>query len=340
MNSEEIARLANVSRSTVSRVVNRYSNVPETTRKKVQDIIDQYGYTPNVSARNLAGKTNRIIGLFIADIVDANSVDQCVGVDSPYNAKLLAAIISQCKQRGYLVLVNTVSNEQECDEMEIHFQNRMLFGGIFVGFPYGMEALDRIAMKDENNIVLIDQKRIDASIENSVKLVNTDNVYGGYLACKYLLDLGHKRIAFIKGDYRLSSIERFEGYQKALAEYGVDYDEDLVGYGAYREDVAYECTKEMLEKSSPTAFFAANDIMGLGVAKALNEHKLSIPNDVSLIGFDNIKMAELLQLDMTSMDVSIETIAKEATQLLFDKHTQKCVMCKPVLIEGMTCKKR
>lgn len=340
MNSEQIAKLAKVSRSTVSRVVNNYKNVPEHTRKQVQDIIDQYGYTPNVSARNLAGKTNSIIGLFIADIVDANSLDEHVGVDSPYNARLLASIIRLCKLRGYLVLVNTVSSESECDEMEVHFQNRMLYGGVFVGFPYGMKALDRIASKVENNIVLIDQKRIDAKMDNSVKLVNTDNVYGGYLATKYLLDLGHKRIAFLKGDYRLSSIERFEGYQKALKEYGIEFDEDLVGYGAYREDVAYQSAKTILEQSNPTAFFAANDIMGLGVAKAALELNLSIPDDISLIGFDNIKLAELLQLNMTSIDVSIEQIALMAVNLLLDEQKEQRIVCKAELIEGQTCKKR
>jgi len=332
MNSEEIAKLANVSRSTVSRVVNNYKNVPEETRVKVQKVIDQYEYTPNSSARTLAGKANNIIGLFIADIDNTGSSNQWLGANSPYNAELIAKVIQSCKRKGYMVLVNTISEKEELKKMEAFFNNRMLFGGIFIGFPYGMKEIESIA-EQNYNIVFIDQFDEDSKQYNMVKTVNCHNLNGGYSAVKYLIELGHTKIAHVTGDNRLSSIEREEGYKKALKEMKIPVDSSLIINGEYREEIAYKKTKKLISDYKPTAIFSANDIMALGIIKAINEMGMSVPEDISVIGYDHLKYSEWMQLDLTTLEVSLDELSEKAVKLLFNKKSNSREICQPVLVK-------
>ncbi len=338
MNSEEIARLANVSRSTVSRVLNNYPNVLPTTREKIQKIIDEHGYSPNVSARILAGKANNIIGIFVADINRHDSDNRWVGINSPYNMELLAKVIASCKKRGYLTLVDVIGSLDECKQMAHYFKNRMIFGGIFVGFPYRTSQLETLA-QEKNNIVLIDQLTFDDDKEEEFKIVNTDNIQGGYTATKYLIEHGHRKIAHVKGDDRLSSVERELGYFKAMKEHGIEVDKDLIVKGDYRENIAYNQTLALLSKAKPTAIFVANDIMALGVVRAIVEKGLKIPQDISIIGFDNLEQAEWLNLKLTTVSANLEQIADESVRLLFDDTAKKAhTMCDVKIIERMSVK--
>ena len=335
MNSFEIAKMANVSRSTVSRVINNYKNVPPETREKVQKVIDKYGYTPNASARTLAGKANDIIGLFLADIDYSHASDKWIGANSPYNAELISRVIQSCKRRGYMVLVNTITEDKECAQMEQLFQNRMIYGGIFVGFPYRMAELEHIAGK-ENNVVLIDQLRDQDDHNNQIKLLNCDDELGGYLATKHLIDNGHKKIIYVSGDYRLSSIQRENGYKRALSEFGIVIEEKNILVGKYREEVAYQVMKEYLEKEKPDAVFAANDIMALGILQAIKEKGLKVPEDISLIGYDNLQYLSWENLSITSINVDMGEIAEKAVALLFSKEAGRHDICIPTLYEKNT----
>ncbi len=337
VNSEEIAKIARVSRSTVSRVINNYPNVLPQTREKIQKIIDEYGYSPNISARTLAGKANNIIGIFIADINRTMGDNTWIGINSPYNIELMAGVIASCKKRGYLTLVDTIENLDECKQMRHYFQNRMLFGGIFVGFPYRTKELERLA--DEHNIVLIDQLSFGDDEEGKYKIVNTNDIKGGYIATKYLIERGHTQIAHVSGDFRLSSLEREKGYLEALQEAGLKVKNDFVVKGHFREDVAYSETKALLEKARPTAIFVANDIMALGVARAILEKGLKIPDDISIIGFDNIKQAEWLNLELTTVSADLKEIAEESVKQLFENSTEKShKICDVNVIERKTVK--
>ncbi len=337
MNSFEIAKMANVSRSTVSRVINNYKNVPPETRERVQKVIDKYGYTPNASARTLAGKANDIIGLFIADIDHSETSDKWVGANSPYNAELIARVIQSCKRRGYMVLVNTITHESECKQMEQLFQNRMIYGGIFVGFPYRVQELEAIAKK-ENNVVLIDQLSLLDDRNHNTKLLNCDNELGGYVATKYLLDCGHRHIVFVSGDYRLSSMEREKGYKNALSEAQIVINPHDILIGEYREEVAYQQMKKYLEGKTPDAVFAANDIMALGVIQAIEEKGLRVPEDISVIGFDNLQFSTWKNTELTTMNVDMEEIAEKAVALLFSKEEGIHDSCEPTLVEKKTVK--
>ncbi len=335
MNTNQIAKLANVSRSTVSRVLNNYSNVPEKTREKVQAVIDEYGYTPNHFARSLAGVASNIVGIFIADINDTNSDDEWIGINSPYNMELLSNLISTLKSQGFTSLVNIITNTQEFASLEEMFETNMIYGGIFTGFPHNTQELTAIATK--YNAVFIDQfSEIDSGNDN-IKIINCDNLIGGYNATKYLIANNHTDILHIEGDNRLSSVKRKQGYLKAMKDFG-DLTPQVI-CGMYKEDVAYKAMKDYLKNHHmPTAVFAANDIMSLGVIRAIEELGYLVPSQISVIGFDNLKVATWLNLNLTTFEVSLKELATSAVTLLLSKEPDR-VLHKPVLIKKSTVKK-
>lgn len=329
MTSAEIARIANVSRSTVSRVINGYSNVPEATRLKVQTVIDEYGYTPNHSARILVGKPNNTIGIFLADITEQESDSQWVGVHSPYNMEMLSHFIQMAKKQGFLTLIDTINDMKECKTMENNLENRALFGGIFIGFPYLTQELYDLGNKGFN-VVLVDQLSDQDDEEGKFKRANTNNIQGGYLATKYLIDRGHSNILHISGDNRLSSYQRAQGYVRAMKEANLP-DLPLI-HGFYRENIAYSETKKYLQaQEAPTAIFVANDIMALGVLRALGELGLRVPEDISLIGFDNLQWGDWMHLNLTTMDISKKNLAQQAIQLLLGQELSP--LASPEVIE-------
>lgn len=317
MTSEEIARIAKVSRSTVSRVINNYSNVPESTRQKVQEVIDFYGYTPNHSARILAGKTNPIIGVFLADICLSQPESPWHGVTSPYNMEILSHVIQFSKKHGYLTLIDTIEHTDQCQTMEQHFRDRTIHGAIFIGFPYRTQILEEIASKGYN-IVLIDQLSDSDDPDKQIKRINTDNISGGYLATKHLIEQGHTHILHVAGDNRLSSLERTKGYLKALEEANLKPAPIL--QGNYNEGAAYAVTQDYLNRhpsgQRATAIFSANDIMTLGIRRAIFEKGLSVPDDISIVGFDNLQLSTVLGHNLSTMHICKQELAHRAVSLL------------------------
>lgn len=144
MNSKDIAKIAGVSRSTVSRVINNYSNVPEETRQKVLDVIKEYNYVPHASARLLAGYKNRIIGLFIIDIVERKCGIKNRITKSPYYLEFTSSVIEAASQKGYKVLVHIIHDESRYDEIKECFYNKTISGGIFIGENNGDLEIKKI----------------------------------------------------------------------------------------------------------------------------------------------------------------------------------------------------
>jgi LacI family transcriptional regulator len=316
--SEDVARIANVSRSTVSRVINNYSNVPQETREKVMKVIEEYGYIPHNSARVLAGKSNNVIGLFIADIKSISVKEKkWIGTHSPYFLNLISEIISESKKYGYMVLVNVITDINEYEQIEHLFINGMISGGIFVGSQYQVNKINDLIDKGYN-MVLIDEKS-DISDYKNVSLINTENIKGAYEMTKYLIDCGHTKIAHVIGDSRLSSLERKNGYEKAMEDSGLIVKEEYLIDGQYSESLAYNQVIKLFKKEEVTAIFAANDIMALGVIKALNQLNKKVPDDVSVVGFDNLQFTKYLEVPLTTMEVSLSEIAKYALKAISDQ---------------------
>ncbi len=315
MNSIDIAKIAGVSRSTVSRVINNYDNVPEETRKRIQGIIKENNYVPHASARMLAGAKNRVIGLFIIDMkVDSNG-KQVTG--SSYFSPFLASVIDNASKMGYNVLVSIVSKQKDYKKVKETFYNKTISGGIFIGEKNGEPEIKEI-INSGYRVALLDQSvKLDEEIYSKCIIVNADNYSGAYKATSYLIGLGHSKIAHIVGvSEHLSAIERLDAYKKALTDAGITVKNNLIVKGDFTIIGGYNAAKKLLQKEIPTAIFCGNDNMAIGALQAIDEANLKVPEDISIVGFDDIEVSRYVSPSLTTVKMDLLEMASIATNTL------------------------
>lgn len=315
MNSNDIARIAGVSRSTVSRVINNYSNVPEETRQKVLEVVKKYNYVPHASARMLAGIKNKTIGLFIVDMKTDYKGKQ-VSMSS-YFTPFTSAIIDNANKRGYNVLVSIVSKQNDFKKVKDTFYNKTISGGVFIGVRDNELAIKEIIMEGYKVAIIDQAEKSDESVYNKSIIVNADNFTGAYKATQYLIDLGHVTIAHITGEEnQLSSVERLNGYKKALSDHKININEKLIVKGKFTVDGGYNAAQKLLLKEKPTAIFSSNDSMAIGAIQAIQEKGLRVPEDISIVGFDDIEIAKYLKPSLTTIRMDILEMASIAINTL------------------------
>lgn len=329
--SEEIAKLANVSRSTVSRVINNYTNVPEDTRKKVMAVIEEYGYEPNSFARVLAGKAKQEIALYISDCDAVKK--RWKGIESPYFMRLIAELVSQGKEYGYLISVFVVSQVWDFAKIENMYMNREICGGIFVGFEFQMEAVNQL-INAGFNMVVIDPGPNMIQKDN-VSGIYSQNLEAGYMATRYLLDRGHKKIAHLCGDDRLSSRERIAGYKKAMAEAGIPEKEFLIEPGDFNREKAIRASEKLLQHPI-TAIYAANDLMAIIAMRTADNMNKKVPEDIMIVGCDYNMTYEDLGYHLTTVEISVRDIARTAVRAVIGMEKKKRLICEARFIKGTT----
>lgn len=315
MNSEEIARLAGVSRSTVSRVVNGYANVPPETKEKVEQIIRKYGYIPNTSARNLAGKPSNAIGLFF---VEYGELEENIIHSSPFYSEFLANAIDRLKKHDCQLVVSIINKTEDFDMVETAFLNKTMAGCILMGDIVPNLVLEKLG-KLECPTMLVNQR---SSVEYpNIYLMNTENYKGAYAAVQLLIKNGHKKIAHITGSIEKTSIkERFEGYRDCLLHNQLPVNESYIYYShIHRAESGYQAVKRVMEDNKgnePTAIFAANDLLAFGAMRSLKEMGFKIPRDISIVGYDNAELSQYMSPSLTTVQVSVEKIAHMTTDSL------------------------
>ncbi|WP_019006606.1 LacI family DNA-binding transcriptional regulator [Cohnella laeviribosi] len=328
INSTEIARLAGVSRSTVSRVINNYPNVPAETREKVMKVIRQYNYYPNMSAQVLAGKKTRTIGLFL---IDAGHVSSDILTNM-----LISSVIENASAYGYYVLTNIIRNTQDQDAVrsvkEIFYQRR-IDGGIFIGAA-NHEPLIEELIAEGFMIGIVDQHLPGRTEPNRI-VANFDNDRGMELAIDYLAGLGHSKIGVINGDMkRQSGPSKYEGYLKAMAKRGFEVRPEWVLPGDFHQEAGYQAIQKLLQSASslPTAIIAANDSVAFGAIQALHENGLSVPRDISVIGFDDHALSRMHQPPLTTIRVDFMHMMNRLTGALIKKIEQGADRFEPFTI--------
>lgn len=320
MNSYEIAKLAGVSVMTVSRVINNSPNVAESTRKKIQETIDKYGYTPNPTARNLAGKHSNVIGLYIADI-NSDEKNNIPAYEAPYFISFISTIIGHANRCNHKVLVNIINDESQYEEMRQDFKNRSIAGGIFLGFENGTPLLTKLA--DENfKMVLLDQERTFFKKRDNIIFADIDDEEAAFSVVKYLFEMGHKKIAHIRHTTkRLSSIYRYQGYFRGLKECNAEINLNYIVIGKGTESGSYNSMMEILsntKENHPTAVFAGTDLMAFYAIKAIKDFGLRVPEDISVVGYDDTYLSKYSDPSITSVNVPISDISKFAVENLID----------------------
>ncbi len=321
MRSEDIARLAGVSRSTVSRVINNYSNVPEKTRAKVMRVIEENHYEPNTSARVLAGKGMNTIGLFVVSTAEKQNPNRIY--QNSYFAPFVETIVDTVNRLGYYVLIHTVYSEDDFLKVKQAFLQKRIDGGIIVGTERN-DGMVRAIAKLALPFVLIDydiaellEHRLD---KDYAAVVNSKDYEGAAMAVRYLIELGHKRIGFISGRLNTQSgRERHQAFLDTMREHGLEVPGEFVMNGEFIRQKAYDEVKRLLAESRrPTAIFSANDTMALGAMDACRELQLRIPDDISIAGFDDIPVASQLLPALTTVRLPIYEMSQAAAEHIVD----------------------
>jgi len=318
VNSVEIARLAGVSRSTVSRVINNYTNVPPETREKVMKIIEQYNYYPNMSAQVLAGKKTRTIGLFL---VDAGHVSNDILTNM-----LISSVIENASACGYYVLTHIIrhtGDQEAVKSVKEIFHQRRIDGGIFIGAKNDEPMIEELIAKGFM-VAVVDQE-LPGHCEPNRIVANFDNETGMEQAVDYLTSIGHTSIGVINGNMqRHSGPAKFEGFVKAMDKHGLAINPDWILEGDFHEGAGYAAIHTLLSsgKQLPTAIIAANDSVAFGVMRAFKERGISVPADVSVIGFDDHALSSRHQPALTTVKVDFKYMMKHLTGALIKKIEQ------------------
>lgn len=332
--SEEIAKLANVSRSTVSRVINNYSNVPEETRRKVMEVIEKYEYEPHSSARVLAGKANKVIVLCISDYMEGKR--RWRGTESPYFMRLIAELVSQTNLYGYIISVFILASESDYGKLENMFLNREVTAGIFVGFEFDfqMEHINRLIRKGFS-MAVIDPGAGMAEAGN-VTGIYSENEQAGYLATSYLIRQGHRRVAHLAGDKRMSSRHRADGYMRAMKEAGIPDEGIRIGNGNFESERAYQLSAGLIAEGAVSAIFAANDLMAISALRAARDLDRQVPRDIAIVGCDYLPLYDEVGFHLTSVTISLGMLAQRAVKAALGMESERVVWCRAELRPGST----
>ncbi|KAA9003972.1 LacI family transcriptional regulator [Paenibacillus spiritus] len=322
MRSEDIAKLAGVSRSTVSRVINNYANVPEETRAKVLRVIQQHHYEPNSFARALAGKKTDTIGLFAISMNERPGADRIY--QNSYFAPFVDAVVDTANARGCYVLIHTVYSPDDFQKVKTAFAQKRIDGGILVGTQKDVGMVREMA-ELEAPVVLIDYDISEIMAERldrgHLAVVNSKDYEGAAEAVESLIALGHRDIGMLCGrDNTYSGRERFLAYRDVLNRHGLPIEPAWVLQGEFLKREAYRAVEAMLTAGGPrpTALFCASDDMAISAMEALAANGLSVPGDLSLIGFDDIPLASGISPKLSSVRLPIYDMSKAAVEKVLE----------------------
>lgn len=333
MTISDIAKLANVSKSAVSIVLNNKIGVSEKTRAKVLETIKKYNYNPNQIAQSLAAKETKTIGLVIKEI------------DNPYFSKVMKGVYDTCAELGYSALLasSELSTDKESEIITALMSKRV--DGLIIS-PLQIENTDfkHISNMINDKFPLVVLGRINNYLTNSVDI---DNVKAAYDAVTNLINIGHTKIAHFAGPAHSGhGQKRLEGYKKALIDNNIPINNDYILSVEPHTANGYEIGKNFFSEKGelPTAVFCYNDLVAIGLINALLELGIQVPEDVSVVGFDNIDFGEYLKIPLTTVNMPAYEIGKAATNLLIKQIANSStaldekIVVEHELIERTSCK--
>ncbi|WP_395026442.1 LacI family DNA-binding transcriptional regulator [Comamonas odontotermitis] len=299
---KDVARVAGVSVTTVSHVLNKTRAVLPSTQERVLDAVQSLGYVPSAVARSLKMNATHTIGMLVPN----NS--------NPYFAELVRAVEDACFAAGYALLLCNTDDNADRQKVYLDVLSQKRVDGLIVASTSDDETMSRHLAQTAMPMVLID--RAIAGLERPC--VQTDHVQGGLLATEYLVGLGHQRIACIGGpEHLLSSAQRVQGWRQALQRMG--HGTDLLVHADFSVNGGYLAMQTLLQgpaAARPSAVLACNDLMAMGALRAVHEYGLQVPQDVAVVGYDDIELASYTQPPLSTVAQPVKAMAHQALALL------------------------
>jgi len=303
----EIARKANVSSATVSMVLNNKPGISLATREKVLKIVEEYGYSlPQLKKNNIKNKGKLQLAIY-------KKHSKVVG-DTPFFQALIEGIESKARHNSYQLTFKYLSDNSHIDAIVSDIKENYIDGMILLGTEMEESDFEKFTSIDIP-VLLLDSYFLNIN-SNYVVI---DNISGVYKATKHLLDHGHRKIGYLKSSVTIQNFkERYEGYTKALFEAGLTPDPSFTIRLLSTMDGAYEDMKRVLSGKLrlPTAFVADNDIIAFGAIKALKESGIKIPDDVSIVGFDDMPFCTIIEPKLTTINVDKNALGQLAVESL------------------------
>ena len=320
----DIADEAGVSMMTVSNVVNgNRARVSPETIERVQRIVAERGYVPSASARSLAARSSRLIGLLVP------AADEDSMMISPHNVAIAGQLERELRKRGYHLLLRGIAHPDEVTEA---LQSWSLDGAVLLGFLD--EELDRLT---KGTVGAVRVLAVDSYSKNRLTTgVRTDDFAGARLAAEHLLGLGHRRILFAGPAFSNVGVvhERFEGFRQAFADAGMEWDEQLIETVNTTHADGLDLGRRLLAAHpSTTAVFATADILAIGIMEGVSDSGVSVPDDLSVIGFDNLDLSAYVTPKLTTVSQDIARKAAVAVEMLISSIDSRKHPKHPVTIE-------
>lgn len=308
----DLAKKTGFSITTVSKALNNYKDVSDKTRAKILQAAAEMDYLPNAHAQSLSTKKSWAIGVMFSE---ANEV----GMKHPFFNGIIESFRHATEEQGYdLIFASRNLRNRDMSYLE-HFKHRAV-DGIVVICSDRMDEQVQELMRSDIPIVVVDMDSANCSV------VYSDNIEGARLAVNYLYELGHRKIAHIAGDEMIDAgAARIKGYELAMQELDLPIRPGyLVNAGFFSVEEGKQAMERLLElDDQPTAVFVAGDQMAIGVIEAIHEHGLHVPNDISVIGYDDIEMIQYITPKLTTIRQDTDEIGEAAAELLLEQMTAK-----------------
>jgi len=306
---DEVAKRAYVSRSVVSRVLNNHPNVSDEARERVMKIVKKYNYRPSSVARGLATNHNYEIG-----ILAPRRSDEAYG--NGFWSLLHLGIFEECIQKGYFVTMSPISTDKEAKINTRILDNKRLDGYILLTQEVTDVVINKLRDR-EIPMVLVGHGQSNPDLNS----VDVDNFSGAYQATNHLIELGHKRIGVIMARPEMrEAIDRIEGYKKALKDAGLEISEDYIALGDYSQKHGYDAIKQWVKQGLDfSAVFCMSDTLAMGALLALEKENISVPEQVALVGFDDLPFSQYTIPPLTTIRQPIYQKGKQAAGLLINQ---------------------
>lgn len=325
---KDVAREAGVSISTVSNALNGVDVLRPETKQHILDVAERLNYVPNLNGRNLKSQCTKVIGLFLTSI------------RGTYYNILADAVYQECKKYGYEL---NIFVSERADNMMANILGKRMDGAIILNKDI-REKETTLLQKTQTPIVFLDRELQGERMTSVI----FDSYHEGEMVAQYLLSIGHHTFAYINGaSDNYDNMKRMQGFQTALMQSGIQFDEIDMIEGEFEKEIAYESMKQFVQSGRPLpeAVFAANDLSAIGVVKALIDSGIEVPEQVSVVGCDDIEIASLVRPSLTTMRTSFEkqgTLAVQHLIALISGEEKGCidVLQGRIISRESTCARR
>src|SRR4030042_33752 len=306
---KDIASIAGVTQATVSYVINGSEDISEAVRKKVLDTAEELGYIPNLVARNLKKRKTNTIGIIVPDVLNS------------YYSEMIKYNEQITRENGYFTFISNTMHDSEIEDWYIIALIQQKVAGVIICYGLTNRVCYKKLQKHNIPFVVIDDEINESDLEIPCILVN--NIKGSNLVVRHFISFGIKDIAYCSEPlYNMALRARYEGFKRAMEESGLTINNNMVYIAKENNEyekieLGYIATKEILAKATPGGIFASSDQIAFGVIKRLNELKIRVPQDIAVIGYDNVPFSSVLSPSLTTINQPVKRMCVEGAGILF-----------------------